>query len=83
MKKVYMVVVRDNENEEFSNIPYPLYKALKKPIKNKYIDSSKEIKYFKTKSEAKKTLLANYKQNRGVLTPLYLSNTKIVKINKK
>jgi len=80
----YKVVVRDNLKEEFSPIPYPLYRALRKPVKTRrggflYVDTSKEFRFFNTKSEAKKALLANYKQNRGILTPLDLRNTKIVK----
>ena len=84
---LYKVIVRDKLKERFSNLPYPLYKRLKKPIKTrfggyKYINPNVTIRYFKTRLEAKKTLIANYKQNRGILTPSDLRNIKIVKVNR-
>jgi len=82
---MYKIIVRDNIREKFSSRPYPLKIPLKKPKKSKYggtnYISKKEQRYFKTKAQAKKSLLANHKQNAGVLTPSDLRNTKIVKSN--
>lgn len=80
----FKFVVRDSVNDCFSDLPYPLKQRLRNPVRQgdrAWYVGRRNVRYFSSKSEARKTLLANWKQNAGILTPADLGNIKLVKAN--